>query len=164
MSAHEVQENFPQHQEDLAAVDVLILSDIGANTLLLHLNTWLKDLPTLNRLNLRDWVLDGGALVMCGGYYSFQGINGGALYHLTPIEEVLTVSILTYDDRMEVPEGASADILEHNHDILSRIPDRWPLLLGYNRVEAKPDAEVLARINGNPLLVVGEAGDGRTLA
>lgn len=165
MPAHEVQESFPQQQESLATVDVLILSDIGANTLLLHPDTWLKGLPTPNRLNLiRDWVLDGGALVMCGGYYSFQGINGGAFYHRTPIEEVLPVGISPYDDRVEVPEGASADVLEHNHDILSGIPDRWPLLLGYNRVEAKPDAEVLARINGDPLLVVGKAGGGRTLA
>ena len=26
---------------------------------------------------------------MVGGYYSFQGINGGARYHGTPVEEVL---------------------------------------------------------------------------
>ena len=42
---------------------------------------------------------------MVGGYYSFQGINGGARYHGTPVEEVLPVEILPYDDRVEVPEG-----------------------------------------------------------
>ena len=45
---------------------------------------------------------------MVGGYYSFQGINGGARYHGTPVEEVLPVEILPYDDRIEVPEGFSA--------------------------------------------------------
>ena len=30
---------------------------------------------------------------MVGGYCSFQGINGGARYHGTPVEEVLPVEI-----------------------------------------------------------------------
>ena len=37
--------------------------------------------------------------MMVGGYYSFQGINGGARYHGTPVEEALPVEILPYDDR-----------------------------------------------------------------
>ena len=43
--------------------------------------------------------------MMIGGYYSFQGINGGARYHKTPVEEVLPVTCLPVDDRVEVPEG-----------------------------------------------------------
>ena len=47
--------------------------------------------------------------MMIGGYYSFQGINGGARYHRTPVEEVLPVECLPYDDRVEVPEGFAAE-------------------------------------------------------
>lgn len=165
MPAHEVQESFPVYREGLSGIDVLFLSDIGANTLLLHPDTWLRGKPTPNRLKLiRDWAYDGGALAMCGGYYSFAGINAGAFYHRTPVEEALPVSISPYDDRVEVPEGASAEVTEPQHPILSGIPGEWPILLGYNRVEASPDATVLAKISGDPLLVVGKFGTGRTLA
>jgi hypothetical protein len=78
MPAHEVQEGFPLHPESLNEIEVLILSDIGANSFLLHPDTWLRGKPTPNRLKLiRDWTLGGGALAMCGGYYSFQVINAG---------------------------------------------------------------------------------------
>lgn len=165
MPAHEAQEGFPLSVDGLSSVDVLILSDIGANTLLLHPNTWLKGQPTANRLKLiRDWVKDGGALVMCGGYYSFQGINAGAFYHRTPIEETLPVSISPYDDRVEVPEGVSAEVLDPDHPVVSGIEGQWPVLLGYNRVEAAPGSTVLAKANGDPLLVVGANGKGRVLA
>jgi uncharacterized membrane protein len=165
MTAHEAQEGFPSSLDGLAGVHVLILSDVGANTLLLHPDTWLRGNPTPNRLNLiRDWTLEGGALVMCGGYYSFQGINAGAFYHRSPVEEALPVDISPYDDRVEVPQGAVAEVLEPEHQILAGISGEWPVLLGYNRVEPSPGSRVLARVNEDPLLIVGEPGSGRALA
>ena len=165
MPSHEAQQNFPMKVEGLSSVDVLVLSDVGANTLLLHPDTWLKGQPTANRLKLiQNWVMDGGALVMCGGYYSFQGINAGAFYHRTPIEETLPVSISPYDDRVEVPEGAAIEVLDSEHPVISGIDSQWPVLLGYNRVESAPGSTVLARANGDPLLVVGTSGKGKVLA
>jgi uncharacterized membrane protein len=165
MPAHEAQESFPLHREELSDVDVLFLSDIGANTFLLHPDTWLRGKPTPNRLKLiRDWTLGGGSLVMCGGYYSFQGINAGAFYHRSPVEEVLPVRISPYDDRVEVPEGATCEVLEPDHPILAGIEGEWPILLGYNRVEADPEAEILARVEQDPLLLVSEPANGRALA
>src|SRR5689334_14572279 len=106
MPAHLAQRDFPQTLEGLAAYDAVILSDIGANTLLLHPDTWVHSRRTPNRLKLlRDYVRGGGGLLMFGGYYSFQGINGGARFHKTAVEEVLPVEILPVDDRVEVPEG-----------------------------------------------------------
>ncbi len=106
MPAHQAQKDFPQTMEALAAYDAVILSDIGANTLLLHPDTWIHSKTTPNRLKLlRDYVEQGGALLMFGGYYSFQGINGGARYARTPVEDVLPVTCLRFDDRVEVPEG-----------------------------------------------------------
>lgn len=165
MAAHEAQEQFPMDKEGLSGVDVLILSDIGANTFLLHPDTFIGGKPTPNRLKLiRDWTHDGGSLVMCGGYYSFGGINAGAFYHRTPIEEALPVQISPYDDRVETPEGATPVVVEPDHAMLGGLGDEWPLLLGYNRVQADTEAIVLARVGEDPLLVVGEYGSGRALA
>ena len=98
--------SFRRRMEALSDYDAIVLSDIGANTLLLHPDTWIHSKTTPNRLRLlRDYVRDGGGLLMFGGYYSFQGINGGARYHKTPVEEVLPVTCLSVDDRVEVPEG-----------------------------------------------------------
>ena len=41
---------------------------------------------------LREWVAGGGALMMTGGYYSFQGIDAGARYHKTPVDPTTTGS------------------------------------------------------------------------
>jgi uncharacterized membrane protein len=173
MPAHLAQRDFPQDMEALGRYAAVILSDIGSNTLLLHPDTWLNSKPTPNRLKLlREYVRGGGALIMMGGYYSFQGINGGARYHKTPVEEVLPVTILPYDDRVEVPEGFKPEIVagEGDHPILRGLSSDWPVLLGYNEVQLKQDEGVhlLARtpadVGGHPLLVTGVYGEGRTLA
>ena len=48
--------------------------------------------------------------------------------------------------------------------IVEGLPEQWPALLGYNHVAAKPDAEVVARVGGDPLLVAGAFGKGRSVA
>ena len=170
MPAHQAQREFPQTAEGLKAYDAIILSDIGSNTLLLHPDTWIHSKPTPNRLRaLRDYVREGGALLMFGGYYSFQGINGGARYHRTPVEEVLPVSCLPVDDRVEVPEGFKPVLTsDPGHAILAGLGQDWPLLLGFNEVTLKPGAQVLATVSSDygalPLLVAGSYGKGRTLA
>jgi uncharacterized membrane protein len=156
---------FPNTDEGLSAYDVIILSDIGANTLLLHPDTWLHGRPTPNRLRLlRDWVAGGGGLIMCGGYYSFAGIYGAARYHHTPIEDILPVDIFPYDDRVEAPEGVVPLLVNAEHSIVAGIPGPWPALLGYNEVSLKPDAQLLATVDAHPLLAVRTVDRGRTLA
>ena len=84
MKAHEAATDFPLTLDALDAYSVVILSDLGSNTLLLHPDVWFRGQTVPNRLKLlREWVGRGGALMMIGGYYSFQGINGGARYHKT---------------------------------------------------------------------------------
>ena len=169
MPSHEAQAQFPQSLEALQAYDAIVLSDIGANTLLLHPDTWIRSRPTPNRLRLlRDYVREGGALLMFGGYYSFQGINGGARYHKTPIEDVLPVSCLPVDDRVEVPESFRPVVTGAvDHPILAGLGGNWPMLLGFNEVVPKPDAEILATVSTDygslPLLVAGRYGKGRTV-
>lgn len=165
MPSHQAATDFPLTLADLDRYDVVILSDIGANTLLLHPDVWLRGNSVPNRLKLlAQWVAEGGALAMAGGYYSFAGIYGASKYYRTPIEEMLPVSIYTFDDRIESPEGAQAEVLLPDHPIVRGLPAEWPLLLGYNEVVVKPNATLIARVGEHPLLVVGEYGKGRTLA
>jgi uncharacterized membrane protein len=169
MPSHEAQRDFPQTPEALAAYHAVILSDIGSNTLLLHPDTWIASKRTPNRLrSLKAYVENGGGLLMVGGYYSFQGINGGARYHGTPVEEALPVDILPYDDRVEAPEGFTPIVKDPGHPILEGLGDAWPALLGFNEVTPKPGVSVLATVSADygekPLLAAGAFGKGRTLA
>jgi len=125
---------------------------------------------------IRDYVRRGGSFVMIGGDRSFaEGRYGG-----TPIEEILPVKIgapgaIKGSFRAEVSKGLA------RHPIVALGPDpglsrqSWrslPGLQGANRVAGvKEDAQVLlhhprARVDGRklPILVVGEAGRGRSAA
>ena len=171
MPSHEAAEGFPFTADGLAQYDAIILSDVGANTLLLPPAVWLHGKPVPNRLKLiREWAALGGGLMMIGGYFSFQGIDGRARWRRTPVEDALPVTCLPYDDRIEVPEGFAPEILgSPDHPILRGLGQEWPLLLGANEVAIRdrPDVEVLARLpeseGGHPLLVTGQYGDGRTV-
>jgi uncharacterized membrane protein len=170
MPAHDCAEKFPLSVEGLDAYAAVILSDLGANTLLLHPEVWLHGRPVPNRLRvIRDYVEAGGGLAMIGGYFSFQGINGAARWAGTAVEETLPVTCHRYDDRIETPEGFSAEIVAPDHPILAGLTGAaWPVLLGLNEVVLKPGATLLARTpaeqGGHPLLAAGGFGAGRTLA
>ena len=169
LPAHEAATAFPMTKEGLDSYAAVLLSDLGSNTLLLHPDVWLKGKPVPNRLKvLRDWVAGGGGLMMIGGYFSFQGINGAARWGHTPVEEALPVTCLPVDDRVEVPEGFAAELVRPDHPVLQGLDGAWPLLLGVNEVKLKPAGELLAKLpdaeGGHPLLVAGSHGQGRTLA
>ena len=172
MPAHEAATDFPMTMEALDAYDVVVLSDIGANSLLLHPDVWLQGKTVPNRLKLlRDWTAAGGGLVMIGGYLTFQGIDGRARWRRTPVEEALPVECLPFDDRVEVPEGFAAEVIGRaDHPILAGLEQPWPMLLGANEVTVKEQegVEVLARLpdseGGAPLLVTGTYGKGRSVA
>jgi uncharacterized membrane protein len=163
--AHEISLRFPTRLEELEAFDVVVLSDVGANSFLLCDETFLRSERTVNRLSLLvQYVEGGGGLVMVGGYMSFAGIDGRARYGSSPLARVLPVDVLDHDDRQEVPEGLIAGFDAPGHEVLGGTPPEWPALLGYNRFVAKPDSTVVARYEDDPLLVVGSAGAGRSVA
>lgn len=163
--AHEISQKFPKSKEEMDRFDVVVLSDIGANSFLLCDETFLRSELTVNRLQvLADFVEAGGGLVKVGGYMSFSGIDGKARFGMSPLAPVLPVEMLKTDDRVEVPEGLTANVVEPDHPVLGGSTSNWPPLLGYNQTIAKPGSRVVSEFNGDPLLVVGEYGAGRVVA
>lgn len=163
--AHRVASDFPTESEELRRFDVVLLSDVGANTFLLTPETFTHSRIAPNRLELiRDYVAAGGALLMVGGYMSFAGIDGKARFGSSPLADVLPVTMLDTDDRVELPQGFSAETLAPEHPALAGAAGVWPPLLGYNRVRPRAGATVLVRHGEDPILAVGTFGAGRTAA
>ena len=163
--AHLVPELFPDSLEELQKYDIVLVSDVGANTFLLHPDTFFSSKPTVNRLQLiKEFVEQGGAFGMIGGYMTFMGIEGKGHYKGTPLEEILPVMMKEQDDRMEVPQGFRPCLADVSNPVLSGLDGEWPYLLGYNQTKAKDDAKVLMKYGDDPILVLGEYGRGRTFA
>lgn len=164
MYGHDVPAHFPRTPEALSEYDVIIISDIGANSFLLTPETWKQGAKSENSLRaLVEWTKSGGGLMMAGGYLSFQGINGAANFARTPLAEILPVTMLVGDDRVESPEGAAvrAEVTDHP---LSTLFEGAPELLGYNEVMAAREADLVATVGRDPLLATRQVGSGRTLA
>jgi uncharacterized membrane protein len=162
MPNHVAAVEFPYTAKELETWDVVLLSDIGSNTLLVPPAAFAKFEAKPNRLAaLRDWTRGGGGFGMIGGYLSFTGIEAKANYRATPVAAVLPCELEVGDDRIETPEDPQPRVAAA-HAVVDGLPERWPALLGYQRVA--PRGDVLATVNGDPLLVVGEFGDGRSLA
>jgi len=163
--SHVAASAFPSTPAELAAYAAVILSDIGANTLLLHPDTFERSVPAADRLAaIEAYVAGGGGLVMIGGYLTFQGIDGKARYAGTPVERALPVTMATTDDRVESPAGVEPVVRSSGHPITAGLPGTWPALLGYNRVVARPGAEVVVTVGDDPLIVAGTHGRGRAVA
>ncbi len=162
MPNHYAPVKFPYTVEELQEYACVILSDIGSNTLLLPPDTFAKGAVHPNRCQaIKDYVLNGGALLMVGGYISFSGIDGKARYQTTPIQDVLPVECLKVDDREEHPEGIKPYLVE-KHPALKDIDGNWPALLGYNRTLPKENCPVPVKIGNDPLVAFGHFGKGKS--
>lgn len=162
---HLATEELPWTAADYAEFDVVVLSDIGADTLLLHPDAFVRGRRKPNRLlELSRWVEEGGGgFAMIGGYLSFSGFDGKGGYHGTALERALGVRMLGYDDRVEAPQGVVPSVRAGEHPVLAGVPTEWPWFLGYNRLVAD-GGEVLITVDEDPFLIVSERGDGRTAA
>jgi uncharacterized membrane protein len=162
--AHIAARDFPLTAAELSAFDSVLLSDIGANTLLLHPDTFVRSKVLPNRLeSIRDYVRNGGGFIMVGGYLTFQGIEAKGQYAGSPAEEALPVWIDRFDDRRENPQGIEPRIVAE-HPIVTGLPGPWPALLGYNKLTPKEGANIVAAVGEDPLIVAGNFGKGRAVA
>ena len=163
LPGHLVPAQFPATAGDLANYTAVIISDIGANSILLAPQTFERSQPAPDRLAAtEEYVRAGGGLLMIGGYLSFAGIEGKARYHGTPVESVLPVMIAEVDDRVEVPQGVVPVPAAPGHPVLAGVPGPWPAVLGFNRVTPRPEAEVVVRCGADPLVVCGQYHAGRS--
>lgn len=162
--------DFPRSLEALADYSTVVLSDVGALSLLYTPETRIGQ-RSVNRLELlRQWVEQGGALMMAGGYTSFQGMDGSAMFHGTAVEECLPVEINPGPDGQEAPEGLDPVITNAKHPVLAGVTSPIPFILGMNRVHARAGNEVKTLVHCShrghdfPLLSVRDYGAGRSLA
>lgn len=163
--AHLVLQEFPQTREGLKEYDIVLISDVGANTFWLHPDTFFRSKTTPDRLEaIKEYVNEGGAFGMIGGYMTFMGIEGKGKWHNTVIEEILPVTMMEHDDRVECPSGIEIKVNPDSHPLLQGLPEKWPPLLGYNRLKAKEWGQVVAAYGEDPILTVGTYGKGRTFA
>lgn len=160
---------FPSTVEELREnYDVVILSDVGAETLSTYpLEEGQPLKPRPNRMReLAKFIEGGGGLIFGGGYFTYQGRYGRGSWYGTPIADALPVEILNVvDDRQETPEGVNAEVLNKDHPVTRGIPwEDCPVFFGYNKTSIKPEGELLGTIEGYPFLAVGTYGRARVLA
>lgn len=165
MRATDAIEDFPETSEELAAYDALILSDFSRGTLQPH---FLPDaIPGPNKVHVvRDYVQEGGGLLYCGGWMTFQGYRGIGNWQGTPVADLLPVEMLgVFDDRIERPSGAEASPVDVDHPVMDGIDwDSFPRVYGYNETAGvDDDARLHATVAGDPLIATREHGDGRVL-
>lgn len=162
MPNHIAMEEFPYTIEELEQYDCVILSDIGANTLLLPTPTFTKSIKRPNRAKLiKEYVMNGGALLMIGGYLTFAGVDAKGKWHDTAVQDVLPVEVLTVDDREEHCEGIKP-VTVSTHEALADVSTEWPEVLGYNKTIAKPEAEVAVTVGEDPFIAFGAYGKGKS--
>ena len=162
--SHEIDSRLPADAEGYAPYDVVVISDVGANSFQLSADTFTKSIASPDKTELiRAHVEQGAAVLMVGGYLTFSGIDAKARWGRTPLQAALPVHVSDRDDRVELPAGAAPTVVAA-HEIVDGLDATWPALLGLNEVVARDDAQVLATCAGHPLLVVGTYGAGRTAA
>ena len=166
LPSHQATEEFPDSIEDLKEYDVIMLSDIGSNSLLLNRKVFVEGEVAPNRLKLiSEWVSNGGGFLYGRWLPLICWLPRGCKYHNTPIEPILPVDVYPYDDRVEVPEGVVSTVLDPNHPILKGVNGVWPYLLGYQEAILKKEAHLLVESNyGHPLIATMDYGKGRTMA
>lgn len=162
--SHQISQRLPTTVPGFADFDVVVISDVGANSFQLAPETFNRSVPSADKSELvRHRVEDGGGLLMIGGYLTFSGIDAKARWGRSPLGAALPVEVLDRDDRVEMPGGAEPAMVA-DHPVTRTLPGVWPALLGLNEVVTKEGAQTLVECGEHPLLVVGTYGDGRTAA
>jgi len=162
------------YQEVLDEADVLVFSDVEAKNFQLNPSFFEREqfggepltYPDRVRLTV-DAIRDGTHAMFLGGWLSFTGELGKGGWGRTPLREVLPVECLDHEDLRESTEGFTPTVTAPDHQLAESLDlDGMPPALGYNVVKPREGADVIAEWagEGDPMLSVGEYGDGRTLA
>jgi uncharacterized membrane protein len=147
----------PEYLLDLSDFDAILIDDVDSGY---------RAFPRGMGEKVREFVKEGGGLIMAGGHDSFNGVfafisQGG--YGGTPVEEALPVRMIKAHDCFE--GRTTVSLVDARHPVTAGLATAFPAIFGYNQVAAKPGSQVLARTaSGEPLLVVGQYGKGRVAA
>jgi uncharacterized membrane protein len=162
MPNHLINEHFPFTVKELSSYHCVILSDVGSNTLLLPHATFTRSEILPNRCAaIRDYVLEGGGLLMVGGYLTFSGVDAKGRWGTTPVQDVLPVKVSVVDDRCEHCEGVTP-VLVKQHRSLNGVQGPCPAFLGYNKTELLPGAELVMTIESDPFIAFAAHGKGKS--
>lgn len=100
-----------------------------------------KKMPARSERMIERQVQDGAGLLMVGGWGSFSGLHG--FWQGSRIENLLPVTCLGRDDRINFPGGARIEKKEE-HEILAKLSFHpAPSICGLNRVRLKERGRVL---------------------
>jgi uncharacterized membrane protein len=163
-----------RYADILEEADVLVFSDVEAKCFQLDPSFFDRErfgdepltFPDRVRLTV-EAARRGTHVVFLGGWLSFSGEMGKAGWGRTGLDEILPVECHNHEDLRENTEGFTPEAVLPEHPLLEGIDlDDVPPILGYNEVEPGPESTVLARWRetGDPMLVVGSEGEGKTLA
>ena len=161
-----VSKDFPSTMEEISKYDVVLISDLGTDTILMYPDRFKVPMGP-NRLKLiEEYVKNGGGFAAVGGWMAFGGQMGQAKYHNTVLEDIMDINASPFDDRVEVPEGLKFNPVKADHPLIDGMEwESSPLLfLGYNRFEARNKDNIIAEWDGDPMMVVNQYGKGRALA
>lgn len=117
--------------------------------------------------DLMSFVEDGGGFIMFGGYGGFGGRDEYGEWGGTLIEVILPVEIKSNEDAVDEDTEMVHVHKQRDHPLLHGVNlNDAPVLHGYNDVEASGVGTVIAvnSVNGAPLLIVGDYGEGRVVA
>lgn len=145
---------------------------------------WLASFDSLWKLldpadadGLKNAIQQGIGFIHTGGQGSFHGGSGqGACLDFTSLAEVLPVELqnrydLVFGEADERTNFFSQFSPLKNISLAADAPANWSDgrlsafgVAGFNQTRLKPGAKQILTVNGRPLLVVGEYGQGRTVA
>jgi uncharacterized membrane protein len=153
--------------------------DFLENSYLLYI---LSDYPSANftskqMKHLIKQIYEGASLLMIGGWGSFKGVDGD--YGTTPLSEILPVTCLRSDDRVQGHAGYRI-VKNTNQEYFKGLDfDSAPGVAGFNLVTAKKSGKEILSIEvikfdtanhcysvvrREPFLVLGSYGMGRVAA
>lgn len=160
--------SMPSTLEEFKKYDAVILSDLGYNNVSFqpgYIEGYVPMGP--DRVTaLEQYVLEGGGLMMIGGWLSFSGLQGKGLYGGTKIEGIMPVTCEPrgVDDRMEITWGYQLEFVDPEHPTVAGLHWENPyMFLGYNKIHLKKDAHLIASYNGDVQIASYNPGKGRSL-
>lgn len=163
-----------EYEKILDEYDMLIFSDIEAKNFQLSpvffdrqkMGQGVLTFPDRTRLTV-EAVKNGKPVMFLGGWLSFSGEAGKGGWGRTRLNEVIPVGCITGDDLIENTEGFYPEVQPGEEKWFEGMDIKsFPPLLGYNQVIPADNCRVIltVRETGDPLLVTGKSGRGRTLA